>query len=346
MNGRERILNLIKGQPADCLACMPITMMFASDLYGAHYVEYATDHRVQSAAQVKIAERFDLDHVSVISDPAIEASDCGAEVVFFEDAPAAFKEDASLLRDKSVLSGLSVPDPRRGPRMSNHVLAVRDLAQAVGHERLVEGWIEGPCAQAADLRGINRLMLDFFDDPTFVRELVNFVVELEISFGLAQVAAGAELVGIGDAASSLIGPGLYEAFIRAGQQRIVAALHAAGAICRLHICGNNLPLLPSAAELGCEIIDVDGPTVPMSEARRATGEEQVLCGNLDPVRSVRDGTPESIRGELVECHVAAGPRYIVAAGCEIPRGTALENLEAMVSFAHETTADLAEGTPR
>ena len=113
-----------------------------------------------------------------------------------------------------------------------------------------------------------------------------------------------------------------------------------------HFVGLRFRDICSVADVGCEIIDVDGPTVPMSEARRATGEEQVLCGNLDPVRSVRDGTSESIRGELVECHVAAGPRYIVAAGCEIPRGTALENLEAMVSFAHETTADLAEGTPR
>jgi MtaA/CmuA family methyltransferase len=318
---------------------MPITMMFASDFHGSPYLEYATDHRVQSAAQMKLAARFDLDHVSVISDSAIETADCGAEVVFFEDAPAAFNEDISLLRDKSRLDSLNIPDPRRGARMSNHILAVKDLADGVGHERLVEGWVEGPCAQAADLRGINRLMLDFYDDPGFVRALVNFVVELEIAFALAQVEAGAEVIGIGDAAASLIGPSLYEEFIRAGEQRIVAAVHDAGVICRLHICGNNLPVLPSAAKLGCEIIDVDGPTVAMGRARRAAGEEQVLCGNLDPVRSVHDGTPCSIREELTQCHLEAGPRYIVAAGCEIPRGTPLENLEAIVTFAHTTAGD-------
>jgi MtaA/CmuA family methyltransferase len=315
---------------------MPITMMFASDFHGSRYLEYATDHRVQAAAQMKLAERFDLDHVSVISDPAIETADCGAEITFFEDAPAAFREDLSLLRDKSVLGTLSVPDPRQGERMNNHVLAVKDLAEGVGRERLVEGWVEGPCAQAADLRGLNRLMLDFYDDPGFVRALVEFVVELEIAFGLAQVEAGAEVIGIGDAAASLIGPSLYEEFIRAGEQRMVAAFHDAGAICRLHICGNNLPVLPSAAKLGCEIIDVDGPTVAMGRARRAVGEEQVLCGNIDPVRSVHDGTPAAIREQLMQCHLEAGPRYIVAAGCEIPRGTPLENLEAIVNFAHTT----------
>jgi hypothetical protein len=61
---------------------MPITMMLASDFQGAPYLEYATDHRVQSAAQMKLAEHFDLDHVSVISDSAIEAADCGAEMTY------------------------------------------------------------------------------------------------------------------------------------------------------------------------------------------------------------------------------------------------------------------------
>lgn len=63
---------------------MPITMMFASDFEGAPHLEYATDHRVQSAAQLKLAERFDLDDVSAISDSCIEAAGCGADIAFVE----------------------------------------------------------------------------------------------------------------------------------------------------------------------------------------------------------------------------------------------------------------------
>ena len=62
--------------------------------------------------------------------------------------------------------------------MSNRLRAVEGLAAATGSDRLVEGWVEGPCAEAADLRGIIHLMLDFYDDPAFVRELVDFTVEL------------------------------------------------------------------------------------------------------------------------------------------------------------------------
>jgi MtaA/CmuA family methyltransferase len=312
-------------------------MMFASDFLGARYLDYATDHGVQAAAQLKLAEHFDLDHVSVISDPCCEAADCGAEVAWFEDAPPALREENSLLREKATLASLRAPDPLRGPRMSNRAQAVKDLAGSVGSSRLVEGWIEGPCAEAADLRGINRLMLDFYDDPDFVHELMDFVVELGISFGLAQVDAGAEAIGIGDAAASLIGPALYDEFVWPGEQRLVNAMHDAGVICRLHICGNNRRFLPHAAKLGCEIIDIDAP-VTMVAARQAVGAEQVICGNLDPVRSIHDGAPDEIFAKFGACHDQAGPRYIVGGGCEIPRRTALPNFQAIVDFARTTSA--------
>ncbi len=336
MNGRDRILDLAHGRPTDCLPCMPITMMFASEFAGARYLDYATDHRVQAAAQLKLAEHFDLDHVSVISDPCCEAADCGAEIAWFEDAPPALREERSLLSDKTSLMSLRAPDPHRGPRMSNRTQTVKDLAGAVGRSRLVEGWIEGPCAEAADLRGINRLMLDFYDDPDFVRELMDLVVEIGISFGHAQIEAGAEIIGIGDAAASLIGLALYEEFVWPGEQRLVSAMHDAGVICRLHICGNNRRFLPSAARLGCEIIDIDAP-VTMAAARQAVGVEQVLCGNLDPVRSIHEGTPDKIRAQFAACHADAGSRYIVGGGCEIPRGTSLDNFQAIVDFARLTS---------
>jgi hypothetical protein len=59
----------------------------------------------------------------------------------------------------------------------------------VGREKIVEGWVEGPIAEGADLRGINTLMTDFFDDPAFVRDLFDFVVELELRFAREQVRA-------------------------------------------------------------------------------------------------------------------------------------------------------------
>ena len=56
---------------------------------------------------------------------------------------------------------------------------------------------------------------------------------------------------------------------------------------------------------------------------------------VDPVRALRDGTPESVYAALGECHAQAGARYIVSAGCETPRGTPAENMRAMARYAVE-----------
>ncbi len=334
MNSHERVWKLLDGQPVDHLPLMPITMMFAADRLGRAYGDYATDHRVLVEAQLRVAEEFGFDYVSCISDPAREATDCGANVQFFPDQPPAIIEEQALLTDKGKLAGLQCPDPLGGGRMTDRVRAAALFKQKVAGQLVVEGWIEGPCAMAADLRGINNLMLDFYDDPDFVRELFRFVVEMEVRFAKVQVEAGAELMGIGDAAASLVGPEIYHEFVRPFEQELLNRVHALGARSRLHICGNMRANMADVGRLGCHIFDVDF-LVPMDHARREAGPELVLLGNLDPVRDIRNGTPEGILALLADCHRAAGARYIVGAGCEIPRGTPPANLLALRTYAQK-----------
>ena len=332
MNSRDRVLAMMEGRAVDHLPSMPITMMFAADYGGVRYQEYATDHRALVAAQVQTAQDFEFDYVSVISDPAIEAADCGASVKYFPDQPPAIDETDARLADKTSLKSLEIPDALGGGRMTDRVNGVALLKQSVGSEKLVEGWIEGPCAEAADLRGINTLMTDFYDDPSFVRELFEFVLDMELRFARAQVEAGADLIGVGDAAASLVGPAIYEEFVWPYEKRMVDGLHAMGGRVRLHICGNTRRILPGMGRLGCEIVDIDY-MVPLAKARDEMGPGQVLLGNIDPVRVLRDGTPESVTKAIAECRRQAGPRYIVGAGCEVPRDTPKENVRALSHYA-------------
>jgi len=334
MNSRERVLGVLEGRPVDHLPCMPILMQFAADHINASYRDYATNFRVLTEGQSRVAEEFGIDHVNTMSDPAGEAADCGAAVKFFPDQPPALDEANALLTDKTCLATLKVPDPYTGQRMHNRLRALALHKQRVGRDKLIEGWIEGPCAQSADLRGINNLMLDFYDDPVFVHDLFEFVLELELGFAKAQVAEGAELVGIGDAAASLVGPQIYEEFIWEYEKKMVDGLHALGARVRLHICGDTRKILGRIGKLGCDVVDLDY-FVPVREAREKMGPDQVLLGNIDPVRILREGSPESVTAAIAQCHREAGPRYIVGAGCEVPRDTPPENLRALARYARE-----------
>ena len=332
MNGYERTTAVLEGKPADQTPLMPITMMFAADQLGMPYGEYASDYRRLVEAQIFTAEKFDFDYVSCISDPAREATDCGANVHFFDDQPPAIDETHALLAEKTDLAGLATPDPTAGTRMLDRIKAVELFKQQVGGRKLIEGWVEGPCAEAADLRGINHLMTDFFDDPAFVHDLFEFTLELGIRFAEAQVSAGVDIIGVGDAAASLVGPSIYNEFVLPYEKKLVERLHELGTKVRLHICGNISRILEPVGSLKCDMADVDS-MVSLEQCRKQMGPQAVLAGNIDPVAVLRAGTPDSIISEITECHRQSGEHYIIAAGCEVPRDTPEQNVLALRDYA-------------
>jgi MtaA/CmuA family methyltransferase len=284
-------------------------------------------------AQIRTAEAFGFDYVNSMSDPAREAADCGAVVEYFDQQPVALVEDQALLADKTRLASLKIPDPLGGGRMHNSLKGLALYKERVGKEMIVEGWVEGPVAEGADLRGINTLMLDFFDDPVFVRDLFAFVIEIELRFAREQLKVGADLIGVGDAAASLVGPDIYDEFVWPYEKKLVDGIHALGGKVRLHICGNTRRILEGMGKLGCEIVDLDS-MAPMSEARQQMGPKTILLGNLNPVAVLRNGDAAGVTAAIAECHRQAGAPFIVGAGCEVPRDTPAENLRALCAYAH------------
>ncbi len=154
-------------------------------------------------------------------------------------------------------------------------------------------------------------------------------------FAAAQVDAGVDIVGIGDAAASLVGPAIYEEMVWPHEKRLIDHIHGLGAAVRLHICGNMSRSVEAMGRLGADIIDLDSP-VPVAAARAAMGPGQVLLGNLNPVTELMASAPAAITTRLAACHAEAGERYVVGAGCEIPAATPDENVEALVAFAGAT----------
>lgn len=324
MDAMQRLRATLAGQAPDRPLNFDIMMTFAAHHAGRRLSDYYLDHRALTEANYRVVEDFDIDIVQAISDPYREAADLGSQVEFPEDDQPLLADP--MLADKQRMSALRLVDPGVGARMSDRLAALRDFRTRVGGEIPIMGWVEGAMAEAADLRGVSTIMMDVYEDPEWVSELLEFCTVQEIMFAEAQVDAGADIIGIGDAVTSLISPAMYQQFALPYQRRIVDAIHAKGALARLHICGRTTHLLAEMARTGADIIDADS-MVPFDVAA-ATVSPAVICGNINPVTIMLQGTPEDVIASTLDCRRKGGTRFIGMAGCEVPDATPAANLRA------------------
>ena len=232
-----------------------------------------------------------------------------------------------LIEKPEHLSSLKIPDPYNSPRMKDRLEAVRLLREKVGGEVPIMGWVEGAVAEAVDLRGMTNLMMDLIQRPEWVMELLEISGELSVQFSLAQLEAGVDIIGLGDAAASQISPVMYRRFALPYEQKVFSEVNNAGGIGRLHICGDTNKILPDMVASGAKIIDLDW-MVDMSAAVNQFGDQVSFCGNIDPVAVLLQGTPEEVYRATLANLNAGEKRSICAAGCEVPINTPHKNLAA------------------
>ena len=166
-------------------------------------------------------------------------------------------------------------------------------------------------------------------------ELLDICTRQGILFAKAQVEAGAHMIGIGDAATSLVGPGLYERFALPCQQRMISAIHEMGVPVKLHICGNISPVMHLVAKTGADMVDCDF-MVDMERTAVILPEDTAICGNFNPVEVMLQGTPEQVKAETRRCkRIGNRKNTFVAPGCEVPKDTPRENMLALLAALEE-----------
>ena len=203
------------------------------------------------------------------------------------------------------------------------------MGDAVGKECLVLGWVDMPFAEACSICGVTEFMLMIVDNSALAHAILRFLADIVIDFGVAQIQVGASMIGAGDAAASLIAPDQYREFVLPYEQRVVDAIHAAGGLIKLHICGNTTHLLQDMIRSGADLFNVDH-LVDFQTACSLYGKEG-LCfkGNLNPVVDLMQSTPGECRKKCLDrLQAATGLRYMLSPGCEVPAETSDEVFQA------------------
>jgi MtaA/CmuA family methyltransferase len=327
MNKNQQYKALLKGEKlGDKVFFRPILMHFAARFNKTTYGKLASDYKTLVESNIRSMEYFDTDMVSLISDPYRETSAFGAEIEYVDEGvPRCLNNIVSSIDD---VKNLAIPDVYKCERTLDRIKGASYYQQLLKNTVPVSGWIEGPLAEACDLVGVSEMLIQLMTDPDFTNMLMDKCLIMAKNFAKAQIEAGCDLIGIGDAICSQIDKSDYDKYVKHRHTELIGYIHSCGASVKLHICGDITHLLESLKTLNADIIDLDWQ-VDIDQARNILGQQVVLGGNINPVhvQSLMENEVYNLSRALVEKYKEQ--KYILAAGCEITVLTPPENLMAM-----------------
>ena len=163
MTPKERIYAILKGDSYDRVAVTPIFMAWAANFIGRTYRDYYLDGDVLVEAQLAVTRAFNIDQISAISDPWREASAYGMKFEYPPDGVG--KPEDVLIKTHDDISRIQKFDIENSERTKQRIESVQKMADEIGQSHSVLGWVEGPMAEYADLRGVESTFMDLIDRP-------------------------------------------------------------------------------------------------------------------------------------------------------------------------------------
>jgi uroporphyrinogen decarboxylase len=230
--------------------------------------------------------------------------------------------------EEPALSGYAFPDPC-DPRIFDDI--EQKIARYPGRFRVFELGFS-LYERAWTLRGMENLLVDFLENPGFVRELFNAIADYNIAHVRKAVEYDIDAVLFGDDWGQqhglIMGPRIWHEFIEPPIKRMYDAVHAAGKYVFIHSCGDVDELFDDLARL--------------AELMGRYRGRLTFHGGLSTQRTLPFGTPADIRAEterLIE--LGREGSYILSPAHSVEDDVPVENMLAFIDAVQ--TAALADG---
>jgi len=341
--GRDHVVAAYKRSFTDRVPVYPITASFAGTLDGLSIEEYCTNPQKAIRAQLNYYERYRPDVVLAYNDLAKEAEAVGCGVKYSDYVVPSIATHV-LQEDKGKLARLEIPDPRKAGRLPGFLemcegLVAAKLPTAVG------AVVVGPWTIAMLMRNPEVMLLDTFEDPGFIHELMRFATEYCKVFGDAVLATRIGLSFSEPTASiSLVSPDNYREFIKPYHRELVEYFKAKKVGATVHICGTTYPIYEDLIEAGFTTVSIDldqqaDPALKVDQLRRlkeVARRRVVAIGNVDATMFER-ATRAEIEAEVRRCieTAAADSAFILSTSCEIPPRSKPEIVQWFMEAARE-----------
>ena len=341
MTPRERVLTALSHEAPDrCPMQISFTPEFARRL--------RADMRLDNTYQLERALEEDLLLTSVgwansyyQSDQAytdewgIGWSPCAYETPF---GTGHYTEIASHpLAEDDAITRYRAPDPQR-PELYRDAA---DLVRVYGREYFIVGVTVTTIFETAwALRGLERLMMDFVENPDLAAAILDIPFRYHLASARRLVELGVDMIWTGDdigaQSSMVLSPVMWRRIFKPRLAQFFAELKAINPEVKIayHSDGLIYPIIPDLIEIG---LDVLNPIQPASmdpvRLKRDYGDKLSFWGSIDEQHTLPFGTPAEVRAEVLtrRATLGAGGGLILGPTHHVQLDTPLENFWAMVN---------------
>jgi MtaA/CmuA family methyltransferase len=332
MSPRNEILDLLSGKKIESQpAFSGLIHITAEGLQseGLIFQEVHKDPQKMAKASASTFKRSGLPSAVAPLDMYVEAEALGGEINFKRSGEFTFPQIAKPLFpstkhvDSEFFENADFLNRGRIPLACE---AIRLLKEDIGQEVVIGGMIPGPYTLLLFLIEPGGLFSEMKREPRRVADALFHLSTFLSQVGSAYRQAGADFITIHDMGGSpgFIGPARYEQFVYPSQKLLIAELPSPRV---LSVCGNTNRSMELLGETGADAISVD-QTNDLA-ASRVILTDTLLFGNIDPVVTLWQGDPATIRASVHAAKEVGADA--VWPGCDLVPQTAIENLKALTA---------------
>ncbi len=306
---------------------MPVLSYPAAARRGIFIASLTESAKVQADTMLYLMKELDMPMAITSMDLALEASCFGAPVSH-EGVPAV---SSVILESLDDVETLKVPGVEAIIEKSPYLEAIRMVKaemQASGDVRPIIAGISGPFSLAGQLRGVTDIMMDCYDDPELLEELVQKTTEFLCVYAKMLKEAGADMLLLAEPLAGVVSPAMAAQFSHPFVKEMIESVQDDSCAVIYHNCGAGVPrMLEDLTELGAMIYHF-GNAIDLYEAIEKMPKTVIVMGNVDPAGIVAHGSTESVRQAVDALKQSCGDyeNFWLSTGCDVPPDAPWENL--------------------